>query len=132
MKKTTTLLLAGIIAVAAMSFDILNNTGKSGKTTTGCGSCHGSTATTTVSVTLTYNPALVSNEYTAGTTYTVTATVANTGELKAGIDLAATAGTLAAGSNTKILNSEIVQTGTGNTTTTGSVDLDFVWTAPAS
>ena len=132
MKKTTTLALAGIIAIGAMSFDILSGNGKSGKTTTGCGSCHGANATPTVTITLSYNPSITPGYYLPNTTYTVTATVANTGELKAGIDLAASAGTLAAGSNTKILNAEIVQTGTGNITSTGSVDLDFVWTSPAS
>lgn len=133
MKKTITLTCAAIIAIGTMSFDILSSTGKAGKTTTGC-SCHAgspSTGDPSVTLTLSFNPA-VTNGYVANTLYTVTATVAKTGELNAGIDLAASAGTLAAGSNTKILTGEIVQTGTGNTTTTGSVSFDFSWTAPAS
>ncbi|OFY82650.1 MAG: hypothetical protein A3F72_02215 [Bacteroidetes bacterium RIFCSPLOWO2_12_FULL_35_15] len=130
MKKTITLSLASLVALGLMSFGVLNNNGKAGKTTTGC-SCHGSAATANVNVSLSFNPAM-GNSYVPNTTYTVTATVAYTGETNAGIDLAASAGTLTAGTNTKILTNEIVQTGTGNTTTTGSVDFNFTWTAPAS
>lgn len=130
MKKTITLTVAAIIAIGTMSFDIVSDGGKTGFTLLGC-LCHGITATTTVSTSLSFNPS-VANGYIAGTSYTVTATVANAGELNAGIDLAATAGTLGAGSNTQIMTSEITHTGSGNAATSGSVDFDFTWIAPAS
>ncbi len=131
MKKTFTLSLAALAVIGLMSFETLSSGGKSGKTTTGCGSCHGATATPAVTVSLAFTPA-VTNGYIPGAAYAVVATVAQTGELLAGIDLAASAGTVAAGTNTKILNTEIVHTGSLNTTTTGTVAFDFTWTAPTS
>jgi len=131
MKKTITLSLAAIAVIGLMSFETLSDNGKSGKTTTGCGSCHGATATPAVSVSLAFTPA-VTNGYIPGSAYSVIATVAYTGELLAGIDLAASSGVVAAGTNTKILNTEIVHTGSLNTTTTGTVAFDFTWTAPTT
>jgi hypothetical protein len=141
MKKTTTLaLLLGIIAIGAMSFDIDTATGISGKTVTGC-TCHGSTATTGVTCNLSFSPAMTPGYYMPNTTYTVTATVAYAGELNAGMDLKTTigtstvtagSGTLAGGSNTYIKNGEVTHTGTGNVTSSSSVDFCFTWTSPAS
>jgi len=141
MKKTITLvLLLGLVAFGAMSFDITYFDGVSGRTVTGC-TCHGSTATTGVTCTLSFSPAMTSGSYMPNTTYTVTTTVAYAGELNAGIDLKTTvgtttvtagSGTFGAGSNTFIKSGEITHTGTGNTTSTGSVDFDFIWTSPAS
>lgn len=130
MKRTITLIFAALITIVTMSFDISSAGGKTGFTTYGC-LCHGISATSSVSVTLSFTPS-VTNGYVSGTLYNVSATVANTGALIAGIDIAASAGTLVAGTNTQLLSSEITHTGNGNDATSGSVTFDYTWTAPTS
>lgn len=144
MKKTITLaLLAGIVALGAMSFDLYkadgsetNRTGGHGES--GC-TCHSvGTANLTVSVTATPD---ISGGYIAGTTYTIHYTVAETGKLVFGMDFQAlnssnaNAGTLTAGTCTQ----KTTTAGLDNIThiqdgglTNDSHTFNFTWVAPAA
>lgn len=94
-------------------------------TTTGCGSCHGSGATTGLSVVITGPDSLAKG---MSSSYTLTITSA-TGS-KGGLDVATRSGTLATNqSGTQLLNGEIVQT-TGKNFSGGSVSFTFNYTAP--
>jgi hypothetical protein len=147
MKKSITLTLAGIVAIGAMSFDILTSNGKAGKTgayTEGnCTSCHSDYAVNSGpgSIAITSTPSLT-NGYVAGTTYTVNVTVAQSGVSLFGFDFEAltnattNGGTLAVVcTDTKTLASssrtDVVHTGTGNATA-DSHTFSFVWTAPTT
>ncbi len=133
MKKTITLSLASIVALSLMSFGVLSINGKAGRTTTGC-TCHGA-ADATITQTLTFTPA-IGTSYTPNTTYSVVLTVSKPGALCTGLDFKASLGTLAAGTNTKILGAggfnEIVHNNPGYQTSTGSTTYNFSWTSPAS
>ena len=90
--------------------------GYSGKSGTTCTACH-STGTTNVTMAL---PASVNS----GTTYTLTLNEVG-GSGSGGLDVAATGGTFTAGTGTKVLSGELVQSN-GSSTHTWT----FTWTAP--
>ena len=143
MKKSTTLLLAGILAIGAMSFDILsedgsktNRTGGHGET--GC-TCHSVGTAITASVTATPD---LSGGYIADSTYTIHYTVASPGKLVFGIDFQAlnsytvNAGTLTAGTGSQKITAA---NGLDNIThimdggfTNDSHTFDFTWKAPST
>jgi hypothetical protein len=142
MKKTTTLALAGIIAIGAMSFDILSSDGSKTNRTGGHGesgcTCH---SATTSAISMTSTPDL-SNGYVAGTTYTIHLKVAETGKTLFGIDCQALStatvniGTLTPGSDN---HKTTATNGLDNIThitdggkTNDSHTFDFTWAAPAS
>ena len=142
MKKTTTITLAGIIAIGAMSFDIYNEDGTKTNRTGGHGesgcTCHSATTST---IALTSTPSL-SGGYVQGTTYTLHLTVAETGKTVFGIDLQAL--------NTNTVNVGALTPGTGSQkiTATNGIDnithvldggltndshtFDFTWVAPST
>jgi hypothetical protein len=94
-------------------------------TTTGCGSCHGSGATTGLSVVITGPDSLAK-----GMSSSYTLTVSSSNGDKGGLDVAVRSGTLATNqSGTKLLNGEIVQT-TGKNFSGGSVSFTFNYIAP--
>jgi len=149
MKKKITLTLLAVVAVAAMSFDILSSGGKAGKTgayTEGnCTSCHSDYAVNsgTGSIAITASP-LLTNGYVPGTKYTITVTVSQTGLSLFGFDFEAltnattnggTISLLSPSTDVKTLASstrlDAVQTGTGNNTA-NSHAFSFYWTAPAT
>ncbi|MBX7044583.1 MAG: T9SS type A sorting domain-containing protein [Ignavibacteria bacterium] len=101
-------------------------TGRTQKTSTsGCGSCHGSGATTGLSVVITGPDSLAKG---MSSSYTLTITSA-TGS-KGGLDVAVRSGTLSTNqTGTQLLNSEIVHT-TGKSFSGGSVSFTFNYTAP--
>ncbi|MBI4930623.1 MAG: T9SS type A sorting domain-containing protein [Bacteroidetes bacterium] len=156
MKKTTTLTLAGIIAIGAMSFDILSSGGKAGKTgspgeNTCITGCHTGTALNggPGSVSIATTPSLT-NGYIAGSTYTVDVTVAESVapnnalfgfDFEALIASGANGGTLAITNATltqiltKTVNANVrnnvVHTGNGNVGP-NTQTFSFNWTAPAT
>lgn len=91
---------------------------------TNCGSCHGS-KTTATTTTLTGLP----STYVSGQTYTLTLTVANATNSKAGCNIAATAGTLAAGTGTKIKGGQITHI-SPTSAVSGTTTFTCLWTAP--
>ena len=146
-KKTIILSLTALMAIGLMSFSILYDTGEPDKTGSPadggatCIDCHGDFALNAGggSVTVALSPS-VSAGYSPGTVYTVTVTVAKTGQTDFGFDLEAlktgntSAGTLATTSaatqlmGTPVIN--MVQNGTG--VGVGTKTFSFHWTAPAA
>lgn len=120
------IILILFVAAAGMFTLTSNKSGVSGNSTAGC-SCHSPTANTSTTVSMTG----LTGSYAPDYTYTCTLTVSNSSMLAAGCDLRASAGTLTAGSTTRIINGDI----THNTPlgmTNGSSEFVFTWKAPAS
>jgi hypothetical protein len=150
MKKKITLALVAIVAVVAMSFEILSPTGKAGKTgayTEGdCTACHNDYAVNTGSgsIAITSVPALT-NGYVPGTEYTVTVTVSYPGDSIYGFDFEALLNATTNGGTISLLSPSVdvktlpynttltdaVHTGTGNKSL-NSHAFSFYWTAPAT
>ncbi|HCE42492.1 MAG TPA: hypothetical protein DET40_02970, partial [Lentisphaeria bacterium] len=89
-----------------------------------CSSCHSGGPATTVTLS---GPTSVAPNSTNA--YTVTVTSA--GQTGGGFDVSTTAGTLAAGTGSKLSAAEVIQSAQ-KTMTAGSVSWQFNWTAPAS
>ena len=100
--------------------------GVSGYTKTGC-SCHSTSATTAVIVTIAGPSTLA-----VGATGTYTVTIANSGTIHVGVDISASAGTLAPAADAllQVMSSEL--THKANHTATGSYVFNFKYTAPAT
>jgi Secretion system C-terminal sorting domain/SprB repeat/HYR domain len=103
----------------------LSPNGKAGYTTAtrNCSSCHGGAGSG--SMNLTSN--IPASGFVPGATYTMTLSVAQTGQPAFGMDLAAIGGTLTPGSGTKILTGELVQS-----TPSSTGNFTFSWTAPTT
>lgn len=96
----------------------------------GCGSCHGSTASPTTTVTFTGVPA---GGYTPGTTYPVTMTINNATMPKCGFDLYVTGGTLSGNpTGTTLSGGNQIRHNTPLTMTSGVYTCNFNWVAPAA
>ncbi|MFQ5999808.1 MAG: choice-of-anchor V domain-containing protein [Candidatus Bathyarchaeia archaeon] len=102
--------------------------GKTGKSDTGCGGCHGGSPGPATTVTISGLP----GAYEPGKTYSLTVTVTSTDVpgTDGGFDLSVTAGTLVVTNSTatQILDGELVHTSAGSHQRSWS----FNWTAPTS
>ena len=126
---TTSVLLILIVFISATIYgDPGGRTGRTRKTSTsGCGSCHGSSATTGVSVTIN-GPDTV----TAGQTNQFSLIISRSGKTGAGIDIATRRGTLAAvTSGTRVSNGEIVHNN-DLPMSGGTITVLFNYIAPAT
>ena len=103
------------VPASASSSGISGFSGKSGST---CTSCHSSGTAPTVTMT---GPTSVAS----GSTNTYTISVSTVTAGNGGVDVAASAGTFAAGTGTKVLNGEIVHSAPSSTHSS-----TFSWTAP--
>ena len=147
MKKTITLSIATVSALALMSFGVLSSSGKANKTgghgEGTCGDCHNPSAAAGVTVGVTANGNLLTAGYVTGTTYTINVTIAQASQPLFGFDFQAlnasnaNAGTLTAGvsgDNKKVTSGtidNIEHNGTGGLGT-GTYTYSFTWTAPAT
>ena len=116
-----------MLSIVGLSFLLFAySSGISGRSTSGC-SCHGSSATTSVTVTLAGPATLAPNQQGS---YTLTITG---GPLAAaGCDISATGGTLInANSDLTVMSSELTQ-GSPKAPTSSSVIFSFLYTAPAT
>ena len=113
-------LAAGALAPATA---LANSAGKTGQSTSGCGSCHGSSASSDTTVSFSSSV----TEVDAGDSITITLTVDNSGQSKFGMNVSATDGTLAAGTGTQASGGEITHDGAQSTGT-----FTFDWTAPST
>jgi hypothetical protein len=148
MKKKITLALIVVVAVVAMSFDILSSAGKAGRTgayTEGdCTACHGDYTVNSGSgsIAISASPSLT-NGWVPGTKYTVTVTVSQTGVSLFGFDFEAlTNATTNGGTISTITGKTDMQTMTSSTrldavhtknggATANTHAFAFYWTAPA-
>ena len=112
-------LTAGALAPATA---LANSSGKTGQSTAGCGSCHGSSSTDT---TVTFSSPVT--EVDAGDTITVTFTVENSGQSSYGMNVSATSGTFTAGTGTQVSGGEVTHDGAQS-----SDEFTFDWTAPST
>lgn len=143
MKKTITLSLASVVALGLMSFGVLSSGGKTNKTgghgESGC-TCHTTALNTGVTVNVTSSGTLLTAGYLAGTTYTISITIAEAGKTLFGFDFQAlnsanaSVGTLTAGAGNKVSGSPLINivhdgsSGLG----TGTFTYSFTWVAPAA
>jgi hypothetical protein len=128
-RKNTIKIMANTIMLSIVGFSFLlfaYSGGISGRSTSGC-SCHGSSATTSVTVTIA-GPATLAPSQQGSYTLTITG-----GPLAAaGCDISATGGTLLnANSDLTVMSSELTQN-SPKTPTSGSVVFSFLYTAPAA
>lgn len=145
MKKTITLSIASIFTLGLMSFGVVSSGGKTNKTgghgEAGC-TCHSAALNTAVTLNLTSSGTLLTQGYVAGTTYTISITIAETGKALFGFDFEAlnsantSVGTLTAGiagdnkvSGTAPVN--VVHNG-NNGLGSGTYTYSFTWVAPAA
>lgn len=106
------------------------STGKTNSYATGCGSCHGSTASATTTSTFAASATTVAPGETIDITFTVSST--DSSHVAAGFNVGAPdGGTLAAGSNNKLSSSQVTHSAR-TSFTSGSVSFDFTWTAPST
>jgi hypothetical protein len=126
----TTLLAFGCIATyISLTSSASASQGVMGASATGCGSCHGNSASATTSITLTGIPA---SGYVSGTTYPVTLTISNATKTGAGFDLNFSGGSISnAPSQTMVMGTELHHTAT-KAMASGTVTWNFSWTAPVA
>ena len=118
------LLLALQLLQPAFAYD----GGITGRSTSGCGGCHGRTADSSTTVTLATSTATVYPGETVDVTLTVESS--DSSHTRAGLNVAASSGTLAAGSNNRLSSLEITQS-SPQAMSSGTLVFDFQWTAPA-
>ena len=110
-----------------LSHAIAGDRGQTGSSTSGCASCHGSSASANTTVSFDLSASTVA----PGDVVDVTFTVANSRQSEAGLDVSASGGTLAAGSNNQLRSGEITHS-SPQTLSSGTFDFDFTWTAPTA
>src|SRR3990172_10792274 len=115
--------IAAWLAIATMSPQSTHafSSGITGRSRTGCGSCHGASPNSGVTATFS-GPTTVA----PGSTNNYTATVSGNPTNGGGLDVSVSGGILAAGANTQLIGTEITHMD-GNATT-----WMFSWTAPAT
>jgi len=101
--------------------------GVTGRSTTGCGSCHGASASSSVAASFTASASTVA----PGGTVDIDFTVSESSMAEGGLDVAASGGSLAAGSNNQLRSGEITHA-SPQAFSGGQVSFDFTWTAPSS
>lgn len=112
------------------SFALANSTGVTGKSTTGCTTCHGSSADSTTSVSFSTDAG--SWIVAPGETINLTFRVATSGRrTAAGLNVSAGSGTLAAGRNTRASGGEITHS-SATAMSSGATDFVMTWTAPST
>ncbi|MBU3676700.1 MAG: T9SS type A sorting domain-containing protein [Chitinophagaceae bacterium] len=107
----------------------VNNAAQNGA---GCGSCHGSSANPSTTISLSGAPA---GGYVPGSTYPMTLTIANPSMPKCGFDLYVTGGTMAgnpSGTTLTPVSFNQIRHNTPLTMSSGSYVCNFNWTAPAA
>lgn len=121
-----------VICTAALALPTVasaNSTGKTGLSTRGCTSCHGTSADT--NVTAAFSAPVTEAAPGDVVTITFTVTTVDSSQTAAGMNVSASGGTLAAGTNTQLSSSEI--THASRTTMSSSVaTFTFDWTAPST
>lgn len=133
-KKLLSIAFLSAIVICYLSLSS-NNNGKTGVSTSGCGSCHGNTAKAATIISTTFDGGALTS-YTPGQKYAVELTLSNSTStlVNAGFDAAFTKGVISnALSGTAISSSklEIYHT-TPKNLTSGTVKWTFDWTAPAA
>ena len=106
-----------------------HSNGMDGYSTSGCGDCHGRSASDTTTATFSTDTSTVAPGDTIDVSFLVSSSKSS--ETAAGLDVSATGGTLAAGSNTKVKSHEITHK-SATAMSGGVTTFDFTWTAPSA
>ena len=117
------------LALAISTPASANSTGKTGKSTTGCTTCHGTAADTTTTATLSASDTEVGLGDAVTVTFEVTTT--DTSRTHAGLNVSADGGTLSAGTNTQVSSSEITHSAP-EAMSSSTATFSFTWTAPSA
>lgn len=122
-------MLTSLVLLSISSPALAHSTGITGRSTSGCGGggCHGTTPS--AATTATFVPEATTVE--PGATILVDFLVTNAAQSAAGLDVSATGGTLAAGSNTRLSGSEITHS-SRTAMTAGTTTFEMSWTAPTT
>jgi MYXO-CTERM domain-containing protein len=110
-----------------MPLALAYSTGRTGSSTTGCTSCHGTSASTATTVTFSAATTTVA----PGESVAVSLVVRNSTLAGAGLNVSATGGSLSAGSNTRVSSGEVTHSST-QALSAGAVTFNFSWTAPTT
>ena len=121
-----------VLAAATLALPtaaLANSSGKTGKSTSGCSSCHGSSADT--DVTAAFSAPVT--EAAPGDVVTITFTVStvDSAQTHAGLNVSASGGTFSAGTATQVSGGEITHTG-ATAMSGGTATFTFDWTAPST
>ncbi|MEL6341699.1 MAG: putative metal-binding motif-containing protein [Myxococcota bacterium] len=121
-------MLTSILILLSADAALANSGGRTGRSTSGCRSCHGSSAASSTSVSFSVDDTTVE----PGDTITVSFTVSTTSSSHtgAGMNVSASDGTLSAGTDTKTSSSELTHSGVAEMSSSGSHTFTFEWTAP--
>ncbi|MBU3741488.1 MAG: hypothetical protein FGM24_04290 [Candidatus Kapabacteria bacterium] len=131
MTRCVTMLLL-LVLTAATSPLFADRGGQTGRSTIGCGNCHGDNATPGVTITIQQPP----NGIRAGVVADLSVVIAQAGQAAAGLNLAITnaqqqnAGQINAGAGSKVMNGELTHTAP-KAFTAGQVTFPFTWQPPA-
>lgn len=120
-------LLLALLLSAAPSF--AHSDGVTGRSTTGCGSCHGATAASTTTATLSATSTTLAPG--ARTNVSLRVRTTSTTRTHAGLNVAATGGTLGGGVNTVRSGSELTHSAP-QALTAGTINFRFTWRAPTT
>ncbi|MBP6624767.1 MAG: T9SS type A sorting domain-containing protein [Chitinophagaceae bacterium] len=127
---TTLLALGSITTYLTLSSSSTASQGVMGASTIGCGSCHGSSASSATSINISGIPG---TGWVAGTAYNLTLSINNMSKSKAGFDLSVSAGTISnAPSGTMLMGGTELHHTTPGQAISGTTTWAFTWTAPAS
>jgi hypothetical protein len=106
-----------------------NSTGRTGRSTTGCTSCHGSSADTTTTASFSASATEVAPGDTVQVTFTVSTT--SSSRTAAGLNVSASSGSFTAGTGTKVSSGELTHS-TPGAMSGSTVSFVFDWTAPST
>ncbi len=117
-----------LLFLALLTPALANSAGRTGSSTTGC-TCHSASSSSTTSSTLAASATTVA----PGDVVSLTLIVTSSSGLRTygGLDVSATGGTLAAGTNTRVASGEVTHSA-ASAMSSGSITYDFTWTAPSS
>lgn len=127
---TTLLALGSITTYLTLSSSSTASQGVMGASTTGCGSCHGNSASSATTINIMGIP---STGWVPGTAYNLTLSINNMSKSKAGFDLTVSAGTISnAPAGTMLMGGTELHHTTPGQAISGTTTWAFTWTAPAS
>jgi hypothetical protein len=135
----TALIVLAFVSILSYSVES-SSSGKTGHTSSlssGCGSCHGSSASSSTTLGITSGSGSFS--VAAGSTTSFTLTVSNASQSKAGFNLGVfttetgntKTGTITAGTGSKVVGGELTHSAP-KTMSSGSTSFSFSWTAPST
>ena len=120
-------MLVSLLVLVATSPAFAYSAGKTGSSTSGCGACHGASASSATTVSF----SAADTTAAPGEALNISLVVSHASLTGAGLNVSTTGGTLGAGSNTRVSAGEVTHSATG-VMSGGSLTYNFTWTAPSA